>query len=372
MQKRYLWIVAVVAGVVAGGIYYASHIKKQALAQFQKGEESYKGGDYQGTVSVLEKLKLSRITPSDHLKSLVMLAESYHALGNLVRANAVWKEVLASPEIDSNLKDRAQFQLALMQKENAPGSALSLFQQLAKESQNPEVVAGSLLEVGKQLESSGNLIEANQAYQEIFTRYAETVFAAESIDRFGGNSIKLLFSKKETPYAKIHQVRPGESLAAIAKKYNIPLELLMEANELTSGNIHPNDRLKVVEAAFSIEISKTKNVLLLRANGDLFKVYRVGTGREGSTPIGMFKITSKLKEPTWYHPDGGVIAYGSKENLLGTRWMGIDSPGYGIHGTWEPNSVGKQSSAGCVRLRNQDVEELYKIVTIGTPVTITE
>ncbi|MBM3248214.1 MAG: L,D-transpeptidase, partial [Candidatus Omnitrophica bacterium] len=55
---------------------------------------------------------------------------------------------------------------------------------------------------------------------------------------------------------------------------------------------------------------------------------------------------------------------------LGTRWMGFDIPEYGIHGTTEPESIGKQATKGCVRMINKDVEELYSILPVGTEVTI--
>jgi len=80
----------------------------------------------------------------------------------------------------------------------------------------------------------------------------------------------------------------------------------------------------------------------------------------------------KPEKPEWFRPGGGVIPYGDPGNLLGTRWMAIDSPGYGIHGTWEPETIGKQLSAGCIRMLNRDVEELYTIVPVGTPVKIVE
>ena len=50
--------------------------------------------------------------------------------------------------------------------------------------------------------------------------------------------------------------------------------------------------------------------------------------------------------------------------------MAISSPGFGIHCTWEPDTVGKASSAGCVRMKNEDVEELYSLVKEGTVVHI--
>jgi lipoprotein-anchoring transpeptidase ErfK/SrfK len=75
--------------------------------------------------------------------------------------------------------------------------------------------------------------------------------------------------------------------------------------------------------------------------------------------------------PTWYK-QGAVIPAGSPENILGTRWMGFDLPAYGIHGTTEPQSLGKQVTQGCVRMSNADVEQLFIIVPIGTEVTIVD
>ena len=110
----------------------------------------------------------------------------------------------------------------------------------------------------------------------------------------------------------------------------------------------------------------------LYLNGKLVKVYPVGIGLEDyPTPIGKFKIVNKLIDPVWYSPHG-VYLYGDKKNVLGTRWMGISSPGYGIHGTTQPESIGKKSSKGCIRMLNKDVEELYDLVTIGTPVVIVD
>lgn len=81
-----------------------------------------------------------------------------------------------------------------------------------------------------------------------------------------------------------------------------------------------------------------------------------------------------MKEPAWYSPDGGVFPYGHKENILGTRWIGFkDKPdlrGYGIHGTTQPETIGTESSNGCIRMLNSDVEELYDFVTLNTEIVI--
>ena len=65
-----------------------------------------------------------------------------------------------------------------------------------------------------------------------------------------------------------------------------------------------------------------------------------------------------------------VVPPDSPKNILGSRWMGISEPGYGIHGTRDPDSIGQAVTAGCVRMLNEDVEELYAIVPIGTEIAI--
>lgn len=110
------------------------------------------------------------------------------------------------------------------------------------------------------------------------------------------------------------------------------------------------DDLKIL-----IDISE-KRLYLLNGN-DAIKTYAIASGKlDTPTPIGTWKVINKAK---W---GGG----------FGTRWMGINVPWgtYGIHGTNKPNSIGSNASAGCVRMNNKDVEDLYKYVKHETPVTI--
>ncbi|MBI2494999.1 MAG: L,D-transpeptidase [Candidatus Omnitrophica bacterium] len=122
---------------------------------------------------------------------------------------------------------------------------------------------------------------------------------------------------------------------------------------------------------FSIVVDKSQNQLLLTEENQFIKSYRVATGKEDSTPVGAFTIISKIPNPVWYK-QGAVVPPDSPENILGTRWLGIDKPGYGIHGSTDPNTIGQQVTAGCVRMTNADVEELFGIVPIGTDVTIVD
>lgn len=188
----------------------------------------------------------------------------------------------------------------------------------------------------------------------------------------GEINIKRIFSRRITSNSVDHMIKPGETLATISENYNANVELIKKTNSLSSSVIRPHNHLKIVTSQFSIRVNKTRNILTVLENGEFFKEYPVGTGRENVTPIGKFYIVDKQVHPTWFKHDGQIVPFGSKENLLGTRWMSINYPGYGIHGTWDDDSVGKQSSAGCIRLRNADVEELFLYTQLNTPVDIIE
>ena len=117
-------------------------------------------------------------------------------------------------------------------------------------------------------------------------------------------------------------------------------------------------------------VDKSDNTLALKLGGHILKTYTVSTGVNNSTPVGTFKVTTMLENPTWYKGSGAVFGPHDKRNQLGTRWIGFNKKGYGIHGTTEPEKLGRQVSAGCVRMRNRDVEELFTFVKPGTVVTI--
>jgi len=118
-------------------------------------------------------------------------------------------------------------------------------------------------------------------------------------------------------------------------------------------------------------VDKSQNTLILKTGEEIIKTYIVSTGVNNSTPLGNFKIINKLVSPTWYKA-GVVVSAGSPGNILGSRWLGFDLAGYGIHGTTDPQSLGRQVTQGCVRMSNSDVEELYSIVPVETEVTIVD
>jgi hypothetical protein len=109
--------------------------------------------------------------------------------------------------------------------------------------------------------------------------------------------------------------------------------------------------------------------LVLLEDGRVKQIYRVAVGKPATpSPAGSFSIVRRVSNPTYSH-NGRVVAPGP-ENPVGSRWMGLSLKGYGIHGTNEPNSIGKAASHGCIRMAKSDLEELYAQVQIGDAVEI--
>jgi lipoprotein-anchoring transpeptidase ErfK/SrfK len=169
----------------------------------------------------------------------------------------------------------------------------------------------------------------------------------------------------------VYQVKPGDTLGKIASAHGTTVEYLQQANQLSGTVIRAGQKLKMPKAKFSIVVDKSQNQLLLSEGDRFIKQYAVATGKDNSTPVGTFKIVNRLENPVWYK-QGAVVPAGSPENILGTRWRGLEKKSYGIHGSADPSGIGQQVSAGCVRMRNADVEELYAIVPVGTEVTIVD
>ncbi len=180
-----------------------------------------------------------------------------------------------------------------------------------------------------------------------------------------------LLSLESDANSIFYVVKRGDNLTRIAKNNHVTAELLKKINPLSSDSLKPGSKLKIPVYKFSLVVDKSQNTMILKGGEEVLKTYVVATGQNNCTPVGVFKVTDKLVKPTWYKA-GAVVPYGSPQNVLGTRWIGLSKKGYGIHGTPEPEKLGRQITAGCVRMRNDEVEELFGFVLPGTEVTIVD
>jgi lipoprotein-anchoring transpeptidase ErfK/SrfK len=238
-------------------------------------------------------------------------------------------------------------------------------------SEGKSVPVSEIYNKARELEAKGSLYEAKLLYQKMIEASPSSPEVAAWQKKAEDLNIKMLFSSAITPKSVLYEIKPGDTLVKIAKEFNTTVDLIAKSNNLADSKIISGRKIKVWTAPFTILVIKSQNILFLKSDEEIFKTYIVSTGANNSTPVGTFKIVNKLENPTWFKA-GAVVAPGSPDNILGTRWMGLTVVGYGIHGTTEPKALGKQVTQGCVRMANPEVEELYTIVPQGAEVTIVD
>lgn len=234
--------------------------------------------------------------------------------------------------------------------------------------------ASSLFAQAKALEAKGEIYQAKLAYQKLINNFSDSNEIMNWQKKIENLNIKLLFSSLVIPGSVLYEIKPGDTLNKIAKEFNTTIESIIKSNNLPNDRITPGKKIKVWTMPFSILVDKSQNILILKTKEEeIIKTYVVSTGLNNSTPVGNFKIVEKISNPPWFKPGATKpIPAGSPENILGTRWLGLSLPSYGIHGTVDPQSLGKQVTQGCVRMNNMDVEELFMLVPKGTEVTIVD
>jgi len=169
-------------------------------------------------------------------------------------------------------------------------------------------------------------------------------------------------------------VREGDSLSQLAKKYGTTVEAIKRLNGLTSNVIRPGLTLKILNQPMAVYVDKSDFRLWVLYGGRFLLEAPCGIGKDNRTPTGKFTIGERIVDPDWYRPDGTVLPADDPRNELGCRWLGFKDTalytGLGIHEARNPDDVGKPSSNGCLRLLKNDVELLYDLLPLGTTVTI--
>jgi len=188
----------------------------------------------------------------------------------------------------------------------------------------------------------------------------------------GKANLDRLYSSAVSDGDKTHTVAKGESVNVIARANKVTDELLLKCNGIDDPRkLRIGQKLKVPNVNFSLKVDIAANTMTLKNHGEFFKLYRVRTGRDaGTTTTGEFKILNKKGNPTWRPGNGHTYLPGDPNNELGTRWMSYEGDILGIHGTLHPETVGEYASNGCVGMTRADVEELFDLVMVGTPLTI--
>ncbi len=234
------------------------------------------------------------------------------------------------------------------------------------------------LQTARDALSRGDALTARR----IFADALNAGLPAEMRESVRGELSKLadtaIFSQLVLPgdgLAEHYIVSKGDTLAVIAKRFKITPDLIARVNELTNKDrLAVGTPLKVVHGPFCGRVFKQDFRLDILLDGVTVRSFRVGLGTNGSTPTGKWLVRDKLANPGWtdprtneyYHPD-------APDNPIGDYWIGLEGVegdavgkrGFGVHGTIDPSSIGRQMSLGCVRLAPEDIEAVFRLFVIG-------
>jgi lipoprotein-anchoring transpeptidase ErfK/SrfK len=186
---------------------------------------------------------------------------------------------------------------------------------------------------------------------------------------------------REHLLAPAYVVQPGDTIDAVAQKYSVPWQLLAKINGLmppTASNADNTIRdrqlpagtlLKVLQGPFDAVVQLDKRELTLMVQHRYAARFPIGVGRDQPKLEGEYTVRNKTLNPTYYGPDGTNVAAGDPKNPLGSAWIELGER-IGIHGTADPQSIGRDNNRGAICVGDKDLQDLYGILSVGSRVTI--
>jgi lipoprotein-anchoring transpeptidase ErfK/SrfK len=157
----------------------------------------------------------------------------------------------------------------------------------------------------------------------------------------------------------------------------VPNVLPFEVEKFTEGKVPDNPAF----ASRKIFVDTQEHLLEVFDHDQLVCVFPITPGSKTlPAPVGTWKILGATVWP-WFRYDEGMLNYGVRtenyynlppgpNNLVGILWMGLNKPGIGIHGTNNPETIGRAASHGCIRLANWDAARVKDLVSVGNTVII--
>lgn len=239
-------------------------------------------------------------------------------------------------------------------------------------------------ELGVQKLDEGDLVTGRALLSELLFREGALPRheAAAVRERLAAENERLVFSRERVPGDTItlgHTVQSGEYLSTIANTYKTPYQFIERINNVQANRLQAGQTLKVLRGPIHARVDKSDYRMdLYVEDPDGLKIYlksfTIGLGEFDSTPVGLWqvKLGSKVGPanggPSWRNPRTGERFDRNDPNIpIGEYWMGLEGiddntrehQSYGIHATNDPDSIGRQESMGCIRMTDEDVDQVF-------------
>ncbi len=368
--------VIIVLAVLGGGVVYLSmyYRQKQAVEKLTLAEALLAKKEYEGAVKQLEELHTKYGKMAFDAKVTALLAEALFHQGVYEEVRKYSDEILEKYPRSAYVGQAMYLKgKSLMEEGQNVGEAKTLFEQIMDRFPEDEVADRAMYGLAEIARKRGNLVEAKKYLDGLLEMHPDTLVRGEVETLLGEVNMKILFSRQTVNDDIIYTVEAGDSIYELARQYGVTQELLLRSNQIRDPLLLAvGKRLKIPQCDFLIVVDKSDNTLTLYSGEAFFKKYPVRTGKyDFQTPVGEYVIENKKKDPEWYNPrDNKRYPSGHPENELGTRWMSFYRDQLGIHGTIHPDTIGQYASYGCVGMLKEDVEELFDIVPLKTPIKI--
>jgi len=293
----------------------------------------------------------------------------------------------AMPKVSPNAQARAELPDLTRTPASADVSAPPTVSATTSQQSDPApTVSTQPLQDAKAKIDAGDLLASRQLLNDalISGRLSESdaESARKQIDDINHNVIFSARKFANDPWGGNYTVASGEQLSSIARKHGCSWQLLSRVNGVTPKLLRSGQTIKIFKGPFyAIVYKKQFKMEIYLGNpggpGSMYVTsFPVGLGKDNSTPTGMWlcKAGDKIRSPRYYPPHGGdIIAPDDPKNPLGGYWIAIEgldgqalgAESYGIHGTIDPDSIGKMESMGCIRLKSADISWVFDLLVDG-------
>lgn len=235
--------------------------------------------------------------------------------------------------------------------------------------------AAADLQAGLEANARGDAVRARELINRALHSGLMGDPAARAREALADLGERLVFSRiaaPNDPLVESYTVAAGNSLGRLSRRFKVSEDFLAELNGITDKRfIREGARLKMVHGPFHASISKSNHLMHIYLQDVYVKTMRVALGADGRTPVGKWRVANHQVNPGWTDPRTGKRWHpDDPANPIGDFWIGLEGVegpavgqvGYGIHGTNEPDTIGKDVSLGCVRLGEQDIAFAYKLL----------
>lgn len=372
MQKTIfvIVVVVVVAVVLAGGTAFI--MQQNKLNEFNRlaaqAEEKMEAKDYGEAIGILKKIEARGETP----RSAFLLGKAYYEQGKYEDAlpyfAKVAKKYSRSAYVAPALLYNGRYALEV---EGKTSAAKEDFLKILESYSSSDVADNALYYLSRISYDEGDIQQAKKNLDQIM-KHMDSPAKDQSEFLLGDINMKMLKSPDPGPGDEVYTIKKGDSIWKLERSLKVPGDLIVGINGLKPNALTVGQQIKVPRVDISVAVDKAHRTLTIRNRNAFLKKYRIGiNGVDSKVPAAEYQVQAKFDKGYEYVDPQTNVTYkpGDPNNPLGTRFIQLRRD-MGIHGTNEEDMIGKYISKGYIAMTNPDVEELYSLVQVKTPVSV--